>query len=47
MLSIIFLSYFSGERITIAYHKLLKLLNEKKIPFEFIIMDDASTDASY
>jgi polyisoprenyl-phosphate glycosyltransferase len=47
MLSIIFLSYFSGERITIAYHKLSKLLDENEIPFEFIIMDDASTDASF
>jgi len=47
MLSIIFLSYFSGERITVVYHKLLKLLDENEIPFEFIIMDDASTDASF
>jgi polyisoprenyl-phosphate glycosyltransferase len=47
MLSIIFLSYFSGERITLAYQKLLKLLDENEIPFEFIIMDDASTDASF
>ena len=47
MLSIILLTYFSGERILIAYQKISLLLNERGIPFEFIIVDDGSTDNSY
>jgi polyisoprenyl-phosphate glycosyltransferase len=47
MLSVIILSYFSGQRITIAFEKLSKLLNENNIPFEFIIIDDGSEDDSY
>jgi dolichol-phosphate mannosyltransferase len=47
MISIILLSYFSGERITQAYQKLSYLLNLNSIPFEFIVMDDGSTDNSF
>lgn len=47
MLSIILLSYFSGERIHLAYQKLSALLNSNQIPFEFIVMDDGSTDNSF
>ena len=47
MISIIFLSYFSGDRINNAYKKLSSLLNAKDIPFEFIIIDDGSTDNSF
>lgn len=47
MLSLILLSYYSGERIVIAFNKLKTLLNEEKIPFEFIIMDDGSKDNSF
>jgi len=47
MLSVILLTYFSGERILIAFQKISLLLNERGIPFEFIIVDDGSTDNSY
>lgn len=47
MLSIIFLSYHSGDRIRVAYQKLSLLLEEHRIPFEFLVVDDGSTDGSY
>ena len=47
MLSIIFLSYYSGERISIAYSKLSSLLGENNIAFEFLVIDDGSGDDSY
>jgi polyisoprenyl-phosphate glycosyltransferase len=47
MLSIILLSYFSGDRISRVYHKLAEILGAAKIPFELIIIDDGSTDNSY
>jgi len=47
MLSIICLSYYSGQRISAVYHKLSKILNENAIPFEFIVIDDGSTDDSF
>jgi polyisoprenyl-phosphate glycosyltransferase len=47
MLSIILLSYYSRERINIAYSKLTSLMNDNNIPFEFIIIDDGSSDDSY
>lgn len=47
ILSIILLSYYSGERIRSSYNKLKELLDRESIPFEFIVMDDGSTDDSY
>lgn len=47
LLSIILLSYYSRERIRKAYLKLKELLEQEKIPFEFIVMDDGSKDDSY
>lgn len=47
LLSIIFLSYYSQERISDAYYKIKSILNAEDIPFEFIIMDDGSKDTSY
>ena len=46
-LSIILLSYNSSSNILAAYQHLKKALNEEKIDFEFIIMDDGSEDNSY
>ena len=40
LLSVILLSYYSGERIRIAFEKIKSLLEKEDIPFEFIIMDD-------
>lgn len=45
-LSLILLSYNSGDRITRAYEKLSVLLQQEQIPFEFIVMDDGSKDNS-
>lgn len=47
LLSIILLSYNSGERISIAYKKLSVIFHEENIPFEFIVIDDGSKDNSY
>ncbi|RHJ94187.1 glycosyltransferase [Parabacteroides bouchesdurhonensis] len=47
LLSIILLSYYSGERIRISYQQIKTLLDKENIPFEFIVMDDGSTDASF
>ena len=46
-LSVILLSYYSKERIERSYLKIRDILNENHIPFEFIVMDDGSTDNSY
>lgn len=47
MLSLILLSYYSGERIVKAYQKLSEILGNEKITFELIIIDDGSKDNSY
>jgi dolichol-phosphate mannosyltransferase len=47
MLSLILLSYFSGERITKVHNKLSSLLSRENIDFELIIIDDGSTDNSF
>ena len=47
MLSLILLSYYSNDRIVLAYQKLSKILNKEQIPFELIIIDDGSKDNSY
>ncbi|MFZ4520722.1 MAG: glycosyltransferase [Bacteroidales bacterium] len=47
MLSIICLSYFSGDRISAVYRKISALLTQHSIPFEFIVIDDGSTDNSF
>lgn len=47
MLSLILLSYYSGDRITKAYENITKLLNQEKIDFELIIIDDGSNDNSF
>jgi dolichol-phosphate mannosyltransferase len=47
LLSIILASYFSEERIRLAYDKLKKILDQENIPFEFIVIDDGSTDRSF
>jgi dolichol-phosphate mannosyltransferase len=47
MLSIILLSYYSGERIQQSYERLKAILDEHKIPFEYIVIDDGSTDHSF
>ncbi|HUX57555.1 MAG TPA: glycosyltransferase [Bacteroidales bacterium] len=47
MLSVILLSYFSGERISLVYNKLTELLGANNIPFELIIVDDGSEDNSF
>ena len=47
LLSIILLSYYSGDRIVKSYDKIRTLLDSEHIPFEFIVMDDGSKDGSY
>ncbi|WP_099464663.1 glycosyltransferase [Parabacteroides provencensis] len=47
LLSIILLSYYSGERILVSYQQIKDLLDKGNIPFEFIVMDDGSTDKSF
>jgi dolichol-phosphate mannosyltransferase len=47
LLSIILLSYYSGDRIGIAYHNVKDILIKEHIPFEFIIIDDGSGDQSF
>ena len=46
-LSVVFLSYYSGDRVHRCYDKLGSLLDKEGIPFEFIVMDDGSNDDSY
>ncbi len=47
MLSIILLSYFSSERLIVAFNKISELLQSENIPFEVLIIDDGSTDNSF
>lgn len=47
MLSLILLSYYSGNRIVKAYHMLAEILGNEQIPFELIVIDDGSDDNSY
>jgi len=47
VLSVLLLSYYSGNRIITAYEKLSLLFSDNSIPFELIIMDDGSRDDSY
>jgi glycosyltransferase involved in cell wall biosynthesis len=47
MLSIILLSYYSGDRISTSFRKLSEILSYEHIPFEFIIIDDGSMDNSF
>lgn len=47
MLSLILLSYYSGDRIVKAYQKLSEILGNEQIPFELIVIDDGSKDNSY
>ncbi len=47
LLSIILLSYYSKERIVNSFNNLKELLDAESIKFEFIIIDDGSTDISF
>lgn len=47
LLSLILLSYYSGDRIERCYDRVRALLDAERIPFEFIVMDDGSKDDSY
>lgn len=47
LLSVILLSYYSGNRIPEAYQKLQVLFDNESIPFEFIVIDDGSEDQSF
>jgi polyisoprenyl-phosphate glycosyltransferase len=47
MLSIIFLSYNSGQRIVKAFEQLSQIMKLHQITFELIIIDDDSQDNSY
>jgi polyisoprenyl-phosphate glycosyltransferase len=47
MLSIILLSYYSGDRIVTAYQRLSQLMDAEHIPFELVVIDDGSADKSY
>jgi len=46
-LSVILLSYYSGDRIVTAYNQLDVVMKRENIPYEFIIVDDGSKDDSY
>lgn len=46
-LSVILLSYYSGEKILDVYEKINSILTKEKIDFEFLIVDDGSKDKSY
>ena len=47
LLSIILLSYYSESRIEKCYLNVAKKLEMARIPYEFIVIDDGSTDDSY
>ena len=47
LLSIIIPSYYSSERIEIAYNKLSSLFTSENIAFELVVVDDGSKDDSY
>ena len=46
-LSVILLSYYSKDRITNVYTKVNDVLSEAGINYEFIVIDDGSSDNSY
>jgi len=46
-LSLILLSYYSGERLRKVYNDVTKIFGEEQIPIELLIMDDGSKDNSY
>ena len=47
LLSIIILSYYSEDRLRLAYEKIDRVFATHKIPFEFVIIDDGSKDKSF
>lgn len=47
LLSIILLSYQSGERIVRCYERLQHVMDQAGIPFELVVVDDGSNDDSY
>lgn len=47
LLSIILLSYYSGDKIAPVYYKIKELLGKEEIDFEFVIVDDGSKDRSF
>jgi len=47
LLSLVFLSYFSKERIESVYAQIVEKFEDENIPFELIIMDDGSKDDSF
>ncbi len=47
LMSIILLSYYSGDRIVSCYNIVKERFEQENIPFEFIVMDDGSKDDSY
>ena len=47
MISIILLSFNSGNRITRSYNKIKDLMDNNNIQFELIVADDGSTDDSF
>lgn len=46
-LSLILLSYYSGERLRKVYEDVTKVFGEENIPIELLIMDDGSKDNSF
>lgn len=46
-LSVILLSYYSGDRIITAFRKVSDIFSQNQIPLEFIIVDDGSLDNSF
>jgi len=46
-LSVIILSYYSGQRLKVAYERISQVFQENQIPFEFIVIDDGSADNSF
>lgn len=47
MLSVILLSFNSGNKINVSFEKVKSILDQENIPFEFIIVDDGSEDNSF
>lgn len=47
LLSLILLSYYSGDRLAVCHRRLTETLGAAGIPFELIIMDDGSKDDSH
>ncbi|MFZ5940820.1 MAG: glycosyltransferase [Bacteroidota bacterium] len=47
LLSVILLSYYSGNRIITTFESLSDILKKEEIDFEFIIVDDGSKDNSF